>query len=315
MTNVDDSTEERNIPVEENEKPHFVKNLVRLAFLGLLGILFLSLSSVWISKVFSVDIQALMSGNIETGNERERSALRLLLVLNSVLAFILPAFIYNMVSDRKYIFNKIGIESTGEQGKKFIWAVGLFILSLPLVMFTAWVNQKIPLPEWASQTEENVSGLLKMLLSEGTTTSLILNIVMLALLPATGEEWFFRGSLQRIFTQMWGDTHHIKAILLTAFLFSLLHFQFEGFLPRLLLGVVLGFIFYKTGNIWVAVFCHFLFNASQILVAYMTQNDAQQIDAEKMDSPPLLVVVVCSILFFILYKYSPGIKTDTDEQI
>lgn len=316
MTNVGDSFEEQKLNGSENTGNDFTKKLLRLAFLGLLGILFLSLSSLWISAGFGVDVQKLMSGNIESGNAAQLSALRTLLILNSVLAFILPAYIYNMVSDSKFLFKQGGIETgSNNHALNLLWATGFFLMSLPLVMLSAWANQLIPLPDWANQTEDNVAELLKTLLADGSTPALFLNILMLAFLPALGEEWFFRGSLQRIFTQKIGDKNPWQAILITAFLFSLLHFQFEGFLPRFLLGIVLGYVFYKTGNIWIAVFLHFLFNASQILMAFLTRNDPEQFNADKMDSPPWYALVVCTFMLYILFKKSPVSTFNRDEQV
>jgi membrane protease YdiL (CAAX protease family) len=315
MTNVEESSQENSNILFENPKLVSLKNLVRLALLGLLGVLFLSLSSLWIAKIFHVDIQQIMTGKLKKGNNNELSALQLILILNSFLAFILPAFIYNAVSDKIFLFRYFGVEKRQRQFGNFFWATGIFLSAIPLVMYVAWLNQLIPLPDWANETESNVAGMVKTLLSDATLGGLLSNLFIMAFLPALGEEWFFRGSLQRIFIQRFGIKKYWQAILLTGFLFSALHFQFEGFLPRFVLGLILGYIFYKTGNIWISVFLHFLFNGAQIVLAFFIRNEIDQINSDKMESPPWYGVLVCSILLYYFYKQSPVTNPKTDEQI
>jgi membrane protease YdiL (CAAX protease family) len=170
-------------------------------------------------------------------------------------------------------------------------------------MFTAWLNQQIPLPEWAGKNEENVSGMLKSLLSEKGSLGLLINVFILSFLPALGEEWYFRASLQRIMHRL--ISNEWLAIIITGFLFSALHFQLEGLLPRFLLGTLLGFIFYKTGNIWISVFLHFLFNAIQVVVAFYSGSELEKLSSEKTDQPSYILVIISLILVIYLVKKTP----------
>jgi len=95
---------------------------------------------------------------------------------------------------------------------------------------------------------------------------LLLNLVVIALLPALGEELIFRGIIQQKLAASWQQPQ--LAIWATAIIFSSIHLQFQGFFPRVLLGAALGYLFMWTRNLWIPIFAHFVFNASQILVQY-----------------------------------------------
>ena len=312
MTNVKDISEESETNFK-NERQSSLKNLVRLCFLGLLGVMFLSLSSLLISNAFGADIQKLISGDLDHASTNDLIALKIIIILNSVFAFIIPAFLFNWVSDKKYL-KHYGIEQNNTSLNVWGWSIAFFVLSLPLVMASAWINQQIPLPDWAHQTEQNVSGMLKLLMGEDSLAGLAFSVFALAFLPALGEEWFFRGSLQRILLKWMGNA--FKSIIVTGVIFSFLHFEFEGFIPRFLLGIVLGYIFYRTGNIWVSVFLHFLFNATQIVTAYFTKTDISTSDTEPLNPAVWILVIICTIALYLLFRQSTTrLNNTTDESL
>lgn len=313
MANVEESNQEPTIIQDEINKSNHLKDFLRLVILGLVGVMFLSLTSVWIGYESNTDIQKIMTGNLQKNNQMELVALRTILICNSLLAFFIPAMIFNRVSDKSFL-SAFGIEKGFNPFKGWSWSAAFFAMALPLVLLSAWFNQQIPLPEWASKTEENVSGMLIALMGDNSVSSLMLNVFIMAFLPALGEEWFFRGSMQRILMKWFNNS--MKAILICSFLFSALHFQLEGLLPRFLLGSILGFIFYKTGNIWISVFLHFLFNGFQIVAAFFSQEQLENLNSEKMDAPGWIQVLVCSIVLYFLYKQAPVcLINQTNEQI
>ena len=96
---------------------------------------------------------------------------------------------------------------------------------------------------------------------------LVVNLIIVALLAAVGEELLFRGSMQNIFLE-WTKNKH-AAVWITAVLFSALHAQFYGFLPRMLLGVVLGYLYIWSGSLWLSMLFHFLNNGLAVLFSYL----------------------------------------------
>jgi len=97
--------------------------------------------------------------------------------------------------------------------------------------------------------------------------NLLLNLLLIAALPAIGEEFFFRGALHDIFKRLFRNDH--VAVWVGALLFSAGHVQFYGFFPRLLLGAFFGYLLVRTKNIWVSVLAHFANNAAVVLLAFV----------------------------------------------
>jgi membrane protease YdiL (CAAX protease family) len=106
---------------------------------------------------------------------------------------------------------------------------------------------------------------------------MIINLFIIAILPAVGEEFFFRGVLQKILIKLFKSGH--VAIWVTAFIFSAMHFQFFGFVPRFILGLIFGYLFFWSGTLWLPVISHFINNAVPVIMAYKQ-------GMEKFNAPP-----------------------------
>lgn len=309
MTNLEEYNEGN-----PNSAYHFLKasaggKLILLVMLALAGSILLSLFTLILGKLSGIDITLLMQGQIESSNNNAWFVLRVLLVLNSIMVFIIPAYLYNYISDRNFLY-QYGIEEP-KSTNYWPWAFMLFTVSLPLVIASAWANQQIDLPVWAQQSEDNINGIIESLLKNNSIPGFIFNIVVMAFLPAVGEEWFFRASLQRLLST-WFKKEWI-AIICTGFLFSLLHFQFEGFLPRFILGMILGLIFSKTKNIWACILLHFLFNAIQITTAFFNIDKLSNMNKEQIPSPNWWIVSLCTIILIYLISSSSKNNTEVNE--
>lgn len=158
-------------------------------------------------------------------------------------------------------------------------AVLLMACSIPLVLYSLNINQLVPLPDIFKQIEEQMDNTIRGLLQMNGFAEFFANLTIIAILPAIGEELVFRGVLQnqlmRRIASPWA------AILLSAAIFSLAHFQLEGFLPRMLLGVLLGWLYWRTGNLWVSVLAHFFNNGVQVFGQYLYGNQLSSVDLEK----------------------------------
>ena len=126
---------------------------------------------------------------------------------------------------------------------------------------------------------------------------------MIGVLPAIGEEVLFRGVLQRKLTEHWVNPH--LAIWVAAALFSAIHVQFYGFLPRLLLGALFGYLYYWSGSLLIAIFAHFVNNGVMVLMLYLYQRKLVDYNIEDNESVPWtaalvsLVVTVCPALWYL----------------
>jgi membrane protease YdiL (CAAX protease family) len=160
------------------------------------------------------------------------------------------------------------------QPKEVILVVILAFCLFPITSFTGQINSAMHLPDWLSgveqwmiRQEDKSDNLIESLIEAKTFPVMILNLFLIAVLPAVGEELIFRGVFQKIFYNLFRSGH--LAIWFSAFLFSTLHFQFFGFIPRLILGLVFGYLFFWSGNLWVPVISHFVNNAFPVLVSYI----------------------------------------------
>ncbi len=201
-------------------------------------------------------------------------------------------------------------------GRIILYSAIIMLVAVPLVYFLAHLNQQMSLPEalsgleeWMRQTEDAAEQMTERLLNVTSWQGLLFNIFMIAVIPAIGEEFIFRGALQRIFHQWFGNVH--VAVIVAGIVFSAIHFQFYGFLPRALLGIMLGYMFVVTGNIWVPVFAHFFNNAAAVTMHYYIYNSGMDVDMDSMGAhslsiiPAAISLVVVCILFRMMKFRSP----------
>ena len=155
--------------------------------------------------------------------------------------------------------------------KQVLLVIGILILTFPLSGALATLNKILPISEyWAAKfkaMELAREAQEAALININSFSRFIISLVVIAFLPAVFEETFFRGGLQNLFTR-WFKGPWV-AILLTAVIFSLIHLSYYGFLVRFALGVVLGFIFYYSGSLWLNILLHFLFNGVQVTAMYV----------------------------------------------
>ena len=165
----------------------------------------------------------------------------------------------------------------------FFAGLALMFISLPITnLLTEWNGQMnfgdvfAKLEALLKSMEDAAEALTERMLNVDTFGGLLLNLLVIALIPAIGEELTFRGVLQQALTKRCKSPH--VAIILTAAIFSFIHFQFYGFLPRMFLGLILGYMFYATGSIWTSIGMHFLNNGTAVVVYYLDNKGI--IDAE-----------------------------------
>ena len=190
--------------------------------------------------------------------------LKILQALSSGIVFLLPAATYVRIVYSGHYARHLGFVKAGRNTMYILAAIAM-ISALPFVYWLGELNRLVPLPDYATSIEEDASRQLEAFLKYTGLPGVLVNVFIIAVLPAIGEELCFRGVLQKIMMELtrnvWGG------ILLTGFIFSVMHFQFEGFLPRFFLGVVLGMLYWYSGSIWTSFLAHFSVNAIQVVVA------------------------------------------------
>ncbi len=218
-----------------------------------------------------------------------------------------------------YLFEKNGVRNSLEINKlpdlRFVSLSVLLILVVqPIISFTGYYNAQMKLPEFMSGIETKLQEfeltnklLIERLLMETSLSAFIANLFIIAIMAAIVEEFLFRGALQRIINRI-VPNYHI-AVWVTAVIFSAIHMQFYGFVPRVILGIILGYVFIWSGNLWVPIIVHAVNNALSVILYRMyyntpTYNELEQVGVGGMWWTTLLsVVVTLSILIYMQRIY------------
>ena len=228
----------------------------------------------------------------------------LLGVLNTLtIGLSMGGAVFLLLKYEKKSFNYLSASVSVKTIGIFISALFLVIYSKTVAEYLAIINQKIDLPEFmVLQQEQNDSAVKLMLSVLDYPMGVFLLIIFMAIVPAFFEEIVFRGVLQNLLHRITSNVH--VSIFVAGFIFSAIHFQFAGFLPRMFLGVVLGYMYYWSRNIWLPIFGHFCFNGSTLLTVYLAHQKGISIDAIANEVPQVESVnVLLSVFFFVLLLF------------
>lgn len=143
---------------------------------------------------------------------------------------------------------------------------------------------------WAKNAENQATNLTKVMTTFGSTSDLLIGLIVIAVLPAIGEELVFRGLFQNELMRASGNVH--VAIWLSALIFSTIHFQFYGFIPRLLLGALFGYLYFWSGNLLIPIVAHFFNNAFGVIMIYLYQNKLTDLNVEDSSAAPITYVLL-----------------------
>ena len=177
----------------------------------------------------------------------------------------------------------------------FLFAVA----ALPMISMLADWNNGIELPsflvsveEMMRQMEEQAKVLTERFLQTSSVGMMVANLFVMALLPAVCEEMMFRGWLQRVLGK---SVNYHTAIWVSAFVFSAIHFQFYGFIPRMLIGAALGYLYHYTGSLWASILAHFVNNAAAVVIAFLSYNGYTNIDFDLIGTGDTWYLSVASL--------------------
>ncbi len=191
----------------------------------------------------------------------------------SIFMFVVPPIVYYYITRKENRMQALGLRRLSSPWWLIIVALALMFVSIPVTTtLTTW-NEGMHLggafsgiEKWMKELEETAQALTDKMTNVDTIGGLLLNLLVIALIPAVGEEMTFRGVIQQSLTRRMNP--HI-AIILSAAIFSFFHFQFFGFFPRLFLGILLGYMFYITGSLWTSILMHFVNNGAAVTLYYL----------------------------------------------
>lgn len=186
--------------------------------------------------------------------------------------------------------------------KVLLLAVASIIVSQFFIEFLVEINQKISLPaslqslyDYQKQAEQVTNALM----SFTDIGHLILASVVMALIPAIGEEFFFRGLL--LGDLLKGKVHPAIAIPVTGLIFAISHGQYDNTLAIFALGSFLGYLYYVSGSLWLPIAAHFVNNFLAVLLKYLFNIGVISSDLAEAKTP--LYATILSLLIFALFIY------------
>jgi membrane protease YdiL (CAAX protease family) len=201
---------------------------------------------------------------------------------SAVFTFLFPAFFAAYLFSGNYR-EYLHLE-TPFSGSTAFWTAASMLVVLPALNFVTYLNMQMSLPPALSHLEELMKALeeqaervIKIMIDTDRPGIYIVNVLIIAVLAALSEEILFRGVLQNVFGKFLQNRHVV--IWAVAIIFSTIHFQFYGFLPRMLLGVYFGYLLLYTGSIWVPILAHFMNNFTAVTITWIYRRDEATIEA------------------------------------
>lgn len=284
-------------------KAKFVQQGIVSSLLILLGLMFVFI-------FFSVAVGQLIVGN----DIHSIRAVKTFQLLQSIGLFWLPPLLYAYfcTSDPCRFLGT----SRRPQSLTYIWVIVFVVLAVPAINLVTQFNQELALPDafrsiesWMKSTEMHSNELMKSMMGVRGVQALCFNVFLMAFVPAVGEELFFRASLIGIFQKKW-SIH--GAIWFSAIIFSTIHFQFYGFLPRMLLGAFFGYLFVWSGSLALVILAHFVNNLLVVLFYYLRFNGSCLIDLDSIGTGSTLgwgigsmILCIVGIVFFY-FRFRPS---------
>ena len=282
---------------------------------------------VWLGLIFVMfSLTVLVIALVTQGNPlSDINILKWIQLLQTISLFLLPSLILAYLC-AKAPWNWLLLDKKVDW-TILLWAIGIMLVALPAINLTSHWNQQMVLPSWLSGVEEwmkakeaEAEWLTKQFMSVTTVSGLLVNLLLMAVLPALSEEITFRGVLQQLLTA----PHRLSpfasrlsphlAIWLTAIIFSAIHMQFYGFVPRMLMGALFGYMMVWTGSLWVPMLMHFVNNGMAVLLYFMASRagwDMDKVDAIGAGNTLWLgiVSIVLTVVGIYMFRRSTTIRS------
>lgn len=275
--------------------------------LGVFGKLFLLFVLVVVFSIFGLGVSLFLFNQ-----PADIQSQKIIQLINSIFIFLIPALIGGFIWYKKpfqtYSLHKL-------PSFKISFLSFLLVISIiPFINFLSFINEQMVLPEFLKgleqrfmEAEEKIKIITEQMLKVESFSGFLLNLLVMAITPAIVEEVFFRGALLTIFSE---KKNRILAIWLVAIVFSLIHFQMYGFLPRMIYGAILGYLAVWSGSLWLPIFVHFLQNGSVVIFSYLklnTNNAIEQMENfGKSETYVFGIIsgVISIFLLWIIYRQS-----------
>jgi membrane protease YdiL (CAAX protease family) len=237
------------------------------------------------------------------------SILRVVQFLSTLCMFFLPTVAYAWYCHKK-TFIHLGLNKKVDIQQAIVVIV-IMMACLPLVGALSDLTERLPFSkatfEKFKAAEEAYNRQVAVIGRMDNFRDYLVSLIMLAILPAVFEETLFRGGLQNLLSRWWNAP--VLAIVVTSIIFSAVHGSYLGFLSRAVLGFVLGWMYYRTGNLWLNIIAHAANNTIAVTTLYIMRRNNPHADLSKADPHfamwwGFIAIIVVYILFILFEKVS-----------
>lgn len=292
--------------LEIEDKP-FLQLILILSFSLISVILFSIIGGLITVFLYGFDVSSLNN----LGDPNTIKGLKLFQLFSAIGLFLVPPILYGLFTSKKPL-QKLSLEKLNKPVGYFLILI-LMIISTPFISWVIEINASMSLPDfmsgiesWMRSSESQAESLVKAFLTFDGIGSLFYILIIVAVVPALGEELLFRGVLQKIFIS-WTKNPHV-GIWITSILFSALHMQFFGFFPRLLLGLMFGYIFLWSKSLWLPILGHFINNGTVVVASYFFPQSLRNSDVTIFEDNEYSFAfyigsfVLSVVVFYLIWK-------------
>lgn len=206
---------------------------------------------------------------------------------------------------KRFFQNRIYFSVESPQELYVFGAMLAVVVALPAITYLSEWNQQMVLPsfmigfeQWAKFEEEKMKIMTEYITFFNSNYQFLFGLIVIALIPAVGEEFVFRGVVQNVFTLYFKNIH--VAIWLAAIVFSAIHLQFYGFLPRMLLGAMFGYLYVWSGNMLVPMAAHFCNNGFSLFLLHYKNTGNIKMDIESTSEMPISMIIGSFLLVAVI---------------
>ncbi len=278
------------------------KFLFAVVVLFILGLAFQFMGAFLAAWIYDFRISEILSMQ-DFADPRYVAASKLIQIIGSIGTFIIPAFLFSYLFAGD-LYSYYGFRSP-VGALPMLLTVLMMVSVIPFINYTAELNLRMEIPIKALDRilralEGEAEEMIVAFTATKSISGLLVNLLMIGVIAAVGEELIFRGVLQRLMIGMVKNVH--LAVLITAILFSAFHFQFFSFLPRFVLGMVLGYLMYYGRSIWYPILAHFVNNAMGVTYYYFSSKGSADDVLEEIGTSTLIpVAALISLALFVFF--------------
>jgi len=249
-------------------------------------------------------------------DSRSKVALNTTQAVGSIGAFILTPMFYIKIYQNTKVGSYFSFDTRQWQPAAYVVFIMLCFMVVNSVFIEWNLNVKFPefmsgFEQWAQAKEEQLKEITDYLTDFTGFGELLVALFVVAIVPGIGEELLFRGLIQTRLQQLVRNPH--AAIWISALFFSAFHVQFYGFVPRLFLGALFGYIFYWSGSLVLAMLAHFFNNGFSLVMVYLYKSGAVEFNIDDTESVPLETVgfffIIGAALTYFFIKYYRNLES------